>query len=348
MGISNRNAIALGMNYHARRILQAVFTVYVVISISFILIRMMPGGPIDYIRAELAQQTGSGESQERDLDALVELYTNIDPGKPMWEQYIDYMASMGTGDFGQSVWYRDPVIDILAEAIPWTILVSLVAIIFMYATGILLGALMAFYEGSNFDFGMTATLLWSNAIPYYVAALVLLYIFAFELGWFPNGGRVSGDVTPGVNVEFVTDILYHAALPIASLVLTGFGAGGIAMRANSIQVLGEDYIRVGNLRGLSDGRLATLYVARNAVLPLYTAVLIRIGRVLGGSIVLEVIFGYTGVGWYLFQAFSTRDYPLMMGGFILITVAVVCGLVVADLTYGLIDPRVNQGDANGQ
>jgi len=337
------------MNYKVKRIGQAVLTIYAVISISFVLIRMMPGGPMDYLRAELAREAGSsGTGQEQDLDALVKIYTNIDPSKPMWEQYIDYVASMATGDFGQSVWYRDPVIDILSKALPWTIFVSLVAIIIMYATGILLGALMAYYEGTRFDFGVTGALLWSSAIPYYVAALVLLYVFAFELEMFPNGGRVSGEATPGVNPAFVADVLHHAGLPITSLVLTGFGAGGIAMRANSIQVLGEDYIRVGQLRGLSEGRLSALYVARNAVLPLYTAVLIRIGRVLGGSVVLEVIFAYTGVGWYLFKAFSTRDYPLMMGGFILITVAVVCGLVVADLTYGLIDPRVKQGDIHGQ
>ena len=336
------------MNYHLKRVGQALFTVYAVVSISFVLIRMMPGGPIDYLRAELAREAGSGGAagQQRDLDALVKIYTNIDPSKPMWQQYVDYVVSIATGDFGQSVWYRDPVIDILSKALPWTVFVSLVAIVVMYTTGILLGALMAYYEGSTFDFGMTGALLWSHAIPYYVAALVLLYVFAFELEMFPNGGRVSGEVAPGVTVPFVTDVLHHAALPIASLVVTGFGAGGIAMRANSIQVLGEDYIRVGNLRGLSEGRLATLYVARNAVLPLYTAVLIRIGRVLGGSVVLEVIFAYTGVGWYLFKAFSTRDYPLMMGGFLLITAAVVCGLVVADLTYSLIDPRVSQGDVN--
>lgn len=335
------------MNYYVKRVGQAVFTLFAVVTISFVLIRWLPGGPLDYIRAQLLRQTegaGSSQAQMRRINQLAKIYTNINPDKPMYIQYYEYMSSTVTGDLGRSLYFKKPVGQIMAESIPWTLFYTSISLIVSFTTGILLGALMAYYEGSRFDFGATAALLWSHAIPYYVAALLLVYVFGYQLGWFPTGGRMSVDVYPGFNWAFVASILNHAALPLASLVLTGLGGGALGMRGNAIQVLGEDYLRVARLRGLPVSRVSTLYVARNAMLPLYTGLLIRIGGLLGGSVILERIFAYPGTGYYLFKAFQARDYTLMMGGFVIITAAIVVGVLIADLTYGLVDPRITTGD----
>jgi peptide/nickel transport system permease protein len=150
-------------------------------------------------------------------------------------------------------------------------------------------------------------------------------------------------VTPGVNLPYIKGVLHHAALPILSQVVI---TGGIAlqMRGNSIRVLGEDYLRVARLRGLSDYLIATRYVGRNAVLPIYTGLMISIGAMFGGAVVLETIFKYRGMGYYLVRAVQTRDFPLMMGAFTMIAVAVVIALLIADITYGQLDPRAGRGE----
>jgi len=298
------------MNYYVKRFGQAFFTIFAVVTISFVLIRWLPGGPLDYIRARLLRETdgaGSSAAQMRRINRLTKVYTNIDPNTPMWRQYLDYMSNTLTGDLGQSFWFKKPVAKIMAEAAPWTVFLSSMSLIVSFTTGVLLGATMAYYEGSKFDFGATTALLWSHAVPYYVAALLLVYVFGYQLQWFPAGGRMSANAVPGFTLSFVQDILYHAALPLLSLILTGLGGGALGLRGNAIQILGDDYMRVARVRGLPLSRVSTLYVARNAILPLYTSLLIRIGGLLGGSVILERIFAYPGVGYYLFTAFEARD-----------------------------------------
>jgi len=186
-----------------------------------------------------------------------------------------------------------------------------------------------------------------NSVPYYVAAVVFQYVLAYQLGWFPATGRIAPGTSTEPSIEFVVSALNHAGLPILSMVLTGFGGWALIMRGNSISVLGEDYLKVARLRGISQTRIALRYVGRNAVLPMYTSILITIGFMFGGSIVLEEIFAYTGLGYYMFQAINARDYPLMMGCFLIITIAVVVGVYIADLTYGMIDPRAgNDGGSD--
>ncbi|HET7324230.1 MAG TPA: ABC transporter permease, partial [Halococcus sp.] len=152
---------------------------------------------------------------------------------------------------------------------------------------------------------------------------------------------VNPELAAGFNWPYISSILYHAVLPLLSTTLVGWGGTALSMRGNSISILGEDYIRVARLRGLSRRRIALRYVARNAMLPMYTGIVLAIAFMLGGSVILEQIFTYPGVGYYLFLATVSRDYPLMMGGLIMISTAVVIGVLVADLTYSKIDPRAS-------
>lgn len=331
------------MNYYVKRIGQALFTIYAVVTISFGLIRLLPGGPVAQLRAQLIQQQGGAADRER-VNRLVELHTNVQPDKPVWEQYIDYMIAVFQGDLGVSMWHNEAVSSILGDALPWTVFLMGTSLLLAFVIGIALGAVMAYYEGSQFDIGSTSVIILLNSIPYYIAAVIMLYFLGYNFGLFPTGGRYASGVEPGLTIEFFSSVLFHSALPIASMVITSFGGTALSMRGNAISVLGNDYLRVARLRGLRDRRITMEYVARNALLPMYTGLMMSIGMVFGGSVILEEIFTYPGVGYYMFQAINASDYPVLMGSLILITIAIVVGILIADLTYGKIDPRVRGED----
>ena len=332
------------MSYVLKRLAQSVLTVYVVVSASFGLIRLLPGGPLDYLRAQALQQGGSDLTMS-EINARIAAQTNIAVDEPTYVQYVEYMAAMLQGDFGQSIWYGKPVMSIIGPAIPWTVFLTASALFLAFTVGVSLGAFMAYKEGSSFDIGSTGVGLVLNSTPGYVVALLFVSYLGYRNGLFPTGGRYASELTVGFNVPFLLSVLYHGAMPIASMALVGFGGWALSMRGNSIRVLGEDYLRVARLRGLSTRRIALRYVARNAILPMYTGLMIAIGTVFGGAVIIENIFAYPGVGFYLIQAISARDYPLMMGGFIIITIAMVIGITIADLTYGVLDPRAKGGSS---
>lgn len=334
---------AILMHWTLKRIIRSLFTIFIVVNLSFLLIQYLPGGPMDYIRLQLAHQ---GDYTEEEMQALAQAYININPEAPLSEQYIDYMTSLLQGDLGTSVYYNDSVISIYAEALPWTAFLLGTSVLVTFTLGISLGAYLAYVEGSKMDAGATIYSIISNSIPYYIIAVVFIFFLGNILGWFPITGRYDESTTVGLNPGFILGIFHHAFLPAISLILSGMGGWALAMRGNSIRVLGEDYMRVGDLRGLPSRVLTIRYVARNAILPLYTNLMISLGYVFGGSVVLETIFVYRGVGYYLYQGVISRDYPLMMGGFIIITFTVITAVFIAELTYGKIDPRAQEGGKN--
>lgn len=327
--------------YFLKRTGMAFVTFYAVISLSFAMIRLMPGNPMDYLRSQLA----GGSQDPTAVAGQVELYASINPQEPLWRQYVDYMVNISTGDLGRSMWYHEPVAEILGNAMPWTIFISIVSIILIYLIGIGTGAFMAYTEGGLFDISWSGVSILLTSVPFYVVAVVLLWVLGYNLSVFPTSGHYASGVEEGFNPAFIWSVIGHGAMPIASLVIAGFGVVALQMRGNAIQVLGEDYLRVARLRGLSQRRIAFRYVARNAFLPMYTSMMISLGSLFGSSIILEYIFQYPGVGYFMYQAISARDYPLMMGTFLFITAGVIIGVYIADLTYGYIDPRAGGGDS---
>ncbi|QLH81998.1 ABC transporter permease [Halosimplex pelagicum] len=333
------------MRYVLKRFGQAVLTLFVVVTVAFILYRLMPGNPVSAYKAQLleqAEQTGTQVDIE-EINRRAELYLNVNPDQPIHLAYLEYMReALLNQDFGESLWYNRPVFDILFQAMPWSIFISIYSLILGRGVSLSLGMLMAYKEGSKFDYGMTIFGQALSAIPYYVGAIVLLAFLGYQTGIFPTGGRYDTATTPGFNIPFMLGVLHHGALPILSGFILGFG-GNLSMRANAISVMGADYLRFARLRGVGTGRLATLYVGRNAILPLYTGIMIGISGIFSSSIILEQIFSYPGVGWFTFGALQSHDYPLLMGAFIFYTTITVTGILIADLTYGLVDPRVRSG-----
>lgn len=324
--------------YYVERTARTLLTIWLVMTVTFGLVRLIPGGPLQMLRARLIRQ---GVDPSR-INSIVESYKQ-DP-KPIYVEYYEYVTALLQGNLGQSFFYQKPVSEIIIDALPWTVFVMVTATILLFAIAIILGAIMAYKEGSRLDTIVSAGSVLLSSIPFYVLAIGFVVVLSYQFGLFPARYRTSPGVDPGFTVEFLTNAVYHAALPVASVVLTQAGLQALAMRGNSIQVLGEDFVRVARLRGLSDRRIAVRYVGQNAILPMYTGFLTLIGFNIGGSIILEEVFTYPGIGYYMFQALVNRDYALMMGIFLIITTTLVLAVYIADLTYGLVDPRVQTGD----
>ncbi|WP_254280800.1 ABC transporter permease subunit [Haloarcula marina] len=328
------------MSQIGKRVAQSLFTIWAVITLTFVMIRQIPGGPLDYVRAQMAM-SGADPSE---VQAIAEVYLSYEPDGPLTTQYVNYLSQVLQGNLGRSFWFGEPVSDIIGEALPWTLLVMTSSMILTFTIGILLGAIMAYKQGSRFDSATTVISIFFNSVPYYVAALVMLYILGYQYSLFPTSGVMSPSMEVGLTVAFILDILHHAALPVMSFAITAIGGVAIGMRGNSISILGADYLRVARLRGLPTRRIATRYVLRNSLLPMYTHFLIAIGFMFGGSVILERIFVYQGIGFYLFEAINATDYSLMMGAFLVITIAVTTSIFVADITYGFIDPRAGSSN----
>ncbi|WP_049917095.1 ABC transporter permease subunit [Halogeometricum pallidum] len=323
-------------NYYVRRIVQSLVTVLAAITFSFMTVRLIPGGPMDYIAAQIRQRSGGSVSTAR-LNQMVEMYSNVNPSKPMWEAYVDYIVSVAQLDFGRSIFYSDPVWDVLGPAIPWTMFVSLFALVIGTLMVFLIGGFLAVHEGDSWDVVGSYFVIFSDAVPYYVVGLVLLFVFGFGTEFFPNGGRYDNSLTPGFNIAFMASVLRHAALPIMSFALTSWG--GLEFRAHCTRIIGEDYVDVAELRGLPDSRIQLRYIGWNSMLPMYTGLMAGLASLFGGSVIMEQIFRYRGMGFYFYEATMARDYTTVMAAVILFTVVTVIGLLIADFTYGFIDPR---------
>lgn len=334
------------MRYYIRRVAQSIFTMVSGLFLTYALYRIIPGSPLQAIMSDLIQQQRrSGGSIDADRIArMAETMTGINPDEPILVGFYDYLSGVVLRqDFGTSILYQDPVFDILFLAMPWSIFLSVYGLMLGITATILVGVLMAWNEGTKIDKGGTVLILVVNSVPYYVGAIVMLSLLAFRWGIFPSGGRVPRAADPGFNIEFMAGLLQHGALPILSTFLLGFALGSLGMRANTISIIGSDYLRSARLRGISTNRILTRYLTRNAILPLYTGWLIGLSALFASNVITERIFQYQGAGWFLFEAATNQDYPLVMGAFIFFGGITVIGIMIADLTYGLVDPRAESG-----
>ena len=335
-------------NYYIKRVAHSFMVLLMTITVSFGMFRLLPFGPYEMLEQKYTQQIleGGGEitprMQER-IDQRVQSVTAVDPDLPLWEQYIQYMNNvLFHQDLGTSIAHNQPVFELMLTRMQWSIFVSVYGLAIGITAALILGAVMAYNEGSRLDQFLTYFTVTNETIPGYVVAIILLIVLAYNLNWFPTGGLQDPYTTPGFNLPYMIGIVEHGTLMVASAVIAGFG-GGLDFRGNCIRELGKDYIRVAHLRGLSDARIAIRYVGRNSILPIYTGLMLSFGAIISSSVILEWIFNYPAMGTLLLDATFNRDYPLMMGSLIIFTALTVTGLLIADLTYGIIDPRVQGG-----
>lgn len=331
-------------SYAFRRILKAVLTIYLVATFTFFLVRLLPGNPVEvYINTQMQR---SGISYDQAANMAQALYS-FDPGEPLILQYFHYLGGLLHGDLGNSIGSPGTTVgSILVAYLPWTLFSVGLALIISFCLGILLGMAMAYRRNGVIDHVLSVIGSLLHSIPNYLLAIMIVVFLGIQLNLFDVSqmrGAYSPGVTPEFSLDFFSDAMYHAGLPITTYVLTTIGSWMLVMKSSTVETLGEDYVTVAKARGLRDRRIATAYVGRNAVLPLFSQLAIAAGFVVGGSILIEQVFQYQGIGYLLFRAVNDRDYPLMQGIFLVITIAVVLANLVADLLYGRLDPRIRIG-----
>lgn len=328
-------------NYLLRRLFRAVLTVFFVSTLIFFLVRLLPGNPIEvYINQQITQYGYSYEDAANQARALFA----IDTDQPLMLQYLDYLKNLARGDLGNSVVVSGTsVLSIIQSRIWWTIFSVGSALLISFALGSIIGMFMAYRRGKLFDSIATTIGSLLNSIPNYLLALMIISFFGVQLGWIPYT-KMRGSVSSGQPVElsfaFFGDALYHAILPISVYVVTTIGGWMLLMKSSTVSALEEDFVTAARARGVPEWRILFLYVGRNAILPLFTQLTISIGFVVGGSLLVEPIFQYQGIGQRLFEAIQQRDYPTLQGIFLIITISVVIANLVADLLYSRLDPRI--------
>lgn len=328
-------------NYVVRVFVQAVLTIWTVATLTFLLVREMPGNPIDVLIEQILALEGISYQEAYDRVAAS---FNFDPDATSLGLYLDWLGDLLRFDLGTSITSPGTeVIDEIARFLPWTVFAVGMGLLISFVLGIVLGMTMAYYRNSVLDHSLSLLSSFMTGVPNYIWGLLIIIVLGIQLNLF-NVGELRGTydvgLVPGLNAEFVLSVFKHAALPIATYVIATLGGWMLNMKSSTMGVLNEDYVNVAEARGLTDKRIITSYVGRNASLPLFTQLTIAVGFVLGSGVVIEEIFVYWGIGHYLFQSITVRDYTSMQGVFLILTMAVVFSNVFADLTYGLLDPRV--------
>ncbi len=331
-------------NYTFRVIVQGLLTLWAVTTFTFIMIRQMPGNPVQIKIDELMEKRQMTQYEARRQAAGL---FNFDPDQPLHEQYLDYMGKLLRGDMGKAISSAGtPVADQIARYLPWTLFSIGSGLFISFTLGIFIGMAMAYWRGGIFDNVMTAVASIMYGVPDFVVALLLLLVAGVQLKLFQMAdvlGGVGQDVEPGFNLPYLESMFQHAALPVITYVWATVGGWILTMKSSTISTLGEDYITVAKARGLPERRILTMYVGRNAMLPLVTRLAISIGFVVGGSVIIETIFQYPGLGRHLWLAVGSRDYTTMQGIFLVIAFTVVVSNILADLLFGVLDPRVRVG-----
>lgn len=324
------------MTFIFRRLAFYLVAFVVAASINFALPRLMPGDPIDIM---FSQAEGRMPPEVR--DRMAETFGFVD--KPLYQEYFAYLASVFTWDLGISIkFYPLPVADVLGAALPWTVFLAGTSALVAFILGSWLGINAAWRRGSRFDTIVSPAALSLQSIPAVVLALTILFVFGVSLRWLPTGYAYAPALDPGFNLTFIASVGYHAVMPLTTLILTSFGAYLITMRNNMIGQIGEDHVRLAIAKGLSDRRIRYRYAARNALLPSITAFALTLGHILGGSLVTEVVFNYPGLGNLLYLGIIARDYPLIQGQLLIMTLAILAANFIVDLAYVVLDPRLRR------
>lgn len=307
------------------------------ITINFFLPRLAPGDPASLIFARF-----QGQLKPEALEALKQVFGLTDA--PLYQQYFTYLKHLFQGDFGISVvYYPSRVVDVIGQGFQWTLFLAGTAVLISFVLGTGLGIVAAAKRGSWLDSVLPPVLAFFGAFPYFWFAMLLLYLLAFRMGWFPLGHAMSADLAQAGFFTRFYDVISHAFLPALSIVLATIGGWMLSMRNAMMGAMGQDYVALAEAKGLSRFRIIWRYAARNALLPNMTGFGMALGFVMGGSLLTEVVFSYPGQGFLLVQAVRSQDFPLMQGLFLMITLAVLLANWLVDLFTTLLDPRIRLG-----
>ena len=323
-----------------RRLLVYLLAAWVAITVSFLLPRVVPGNPV---AGAVARASQSGSCNEQCVIAIEEqLGYNVHTS--MWDQYTQYLGQLAHGDLGHSWSENAPVGSLLLSYLPWTLGLLVIATTLAFLGGSMVGTLIAWRRGSWTDL-LIPFATFFQALPYFFLGIVLVLIFGQTgtmLSWIPSlFGYDIYTTVPGWNLPYLESVIAHGLLPAATVVLASMAGFILAMRNQVITTMDEDFVLVAVAKGLP-ARTVIWYAARNALLPVVANFTIAISLVVGGQILVEIVFNYPGIGFHLFDALGKLDYPLVQGVFVVITLVVLAANLIADAVYVAIDPRARQ------
>ena len=328
----------LDLTYFARRIGMFLLVVFVASTFNFFIPRLAPGNPIGAITSRMANASTGIENGKEMFDAYRQRF-GLD--QPLYVQYAKYMLNTARFDFGQSLSaYPADVSDIIRPAIGWSMSLIGVSVLFTFALGVTVGALLAWRGTPEMVRAVLPITMIGGVLPYYLLAMLLLWIFAFTTRLLPMSGAYDSGVPAELSWSYITNIARHAVLPALSIVMTSLGGFALTMRGLMVNTGGEDYMLLADAKGLPKWRILWWYAVRNAIPPQVTHLAIALGYVVSGSILVEIVFSYPGLGYQLWQSIVNSDYTVIQAITLVLAVSVGMSVLVIDLIYPLLDPRV--------
>lgn len=336
----------VGLNYFARRIGMFFLVIFVAASFNFLIPRLAPGNPIGAITSRMSNASAGIENGQAMFEAYRKRF-GLD--EPLYTQYFKYMWNTLRFDFGESLSaYPAEVWDIVGPAIGWSMGLIGVSVFLTFILGITIGALLAWKGTPEIVRSLLPITMIGGVLPYYLLAMLLLYLFAFTNRLLPMGGSVDSGLLKGFNWLYIKSIISHAILPAASIILTSIGGWALTMRSLMVTTIGEDYMLLAEAKGLRKGRILWWYAVRNAIPPQLTHLAIALGYVVSGAILVEIVFSYPGLGYQLYMSIVNSDYTVIQGICLILAVSVGLAVLIIDLIYPRLDPRVTyQGESSG-
>jgi peptide/nickel transport system permease protein len=318
--------------YIARRLLEITVIFFIILTVLFLLFRLAPGDPV----SRMVDPSMTAEDARR-------LVAQLGLDQPLSSQYIIYIKSFFKGDMGISFHYGVPVMDIIGQRLPNTILLFTTSVILAALTGIFFGKIAAWHKGKKIDTWLTISALVCHTLFLPWLALIIIWFFGYQIGWFPLNGIVSPEVwTNPANGFFIRmlDVLHHMALPLLTLFIIHFGSYLLVMRSSMLETLKEDYIITARAKGLEEKDIRNRHAAPNAALPVVTSVALSLAFSINGGALTETVFSWPGIGRELVFAVSNNDYPLALASFLLIAIVVLLANLLVDVLYAWLDPRI--------
>lgn len=324
--------------YIAKRIVYMLILIWAVITVNFLIFSMLPGNPMEAYVSSL---------KKLDEERYNQLKAHFGLDKPLHEQYLISLKNLLTFNLGISFRSGRPVAaEIFQRRLPNTLLLMGVSTVISIIVGMLIGVIVAYKRGSLLDTGAVTLSLTTYSVPIFFIGWIMIFAFAIQLQWFPTGGTVPtawGRAPPGNIMEVILGRLNHIALPAFTLFLFGFGGWILLTRACILEAITEDYVLTARAKGLKERTVLYKHVLKNASLPLVTNVALSFAFMLSGAIITETLFSYDGMGLLTWKALTPPDLPVLQGIFYVLGLCVIAANFVADLMYGILDPRVKYG-----
>jgi peptide/nickel transport system permease protein len=330
---------SMTVGYLVRRLAIFFLTIWFAASIIWVIPRLAPGDPIGAMVARLSARAGYVENSAQIIEGWKERFGLNDP---VPEQYVRYLGNLVHFDFGYSMaYFPTSVADIVGSALPWTLGLLLLATGITFLLGNFLGAVMVWRGTPRLFRYLIPVGMMFTSLPTILAAIFLIYIFAFLLKWFPLGFAYDAGMQPGFNSTFIGSVIKHGTLPALSIILVSFGYWTLGMRGMMITIEGEDYMQLARAKGMNPFYVLYRYTVRNAILPQITAFAITLGTLISGQILVEYIFSYQGMGTVIYNAILNQDFPVIQGTSFMIILMTALAVLIIDLIYPFIDPRIS-------